>query len=177
MIFLIIFLNSISISNELKDNYTILDSISQLHSKQITEFLLSKDVKKLKLKINSPYNSVILESNLNIEFDRNNILNLEDGDTLNIKLIKYGVSYQLLNNDSLLRNIQVKSFIYNRTLENIFIDSISREDINLIENSKFDELKSTIPPKKESLYHKILEPVIVIGSVIITVVLLFTIRS
>ncbi len=58
-----------------------------------------------------------------------------------------------------------------------YTDLIIRDKIDYVENSPFDFAKSQIPEKPEGLFKKIIEPTIIIGSALITLILLFTIRS
>jgi len=55
--------------------------------------------------------------------------------------------------------------------------SVEKESLTYIENSEFNFDKAILPPARQSFFKKYLEPIIVIGSTLVTVLLLFTVRS
>jgi len=178
MIYLIIFLSFlVTLKSELRDNYFIIDSLSKSQSLNISNFLKSNNVNEFELFITSPYNPIIFKANLNQVFDDNKLLNVQGADSLKVELIKYGVQYHNYQNDSLIRSMTIKSFVLNKSFENIKIDYINRNDISIIENTPYSELKGIVPKKELSIWEKVLEPFVIIGSVLVTVLLLFTVRS
>jgi hypothetical protein len=175
---LIIFLFfSYFIRAELKDNYSVLDSLTKSQANQISEYLKQQNKKEFELFLISPYNTIIFESNLNQIFNDYELLNISGEDSLKINVIKYGVRYDAIIGDSLERTIEIKSYLLNKTFENKFTDFISREDIARIETANFYELKAVMPKRKLSLWEKIMEPFVVIGSMLVFVLLLFNVRS
>jgi len=178
MIYLIIFLSFFTtLKSELRDNYFIIDSLSKSQSIKISNLLKENNLNKFELFITTPYNPIIFKANLNQTFDEQKLLNLQGSDSLEIELIKYGVEYAIHNSDSLIRTTSIKSLVLNKVFEEINQTYISREDISKIENSPYSELKGVVPEKELSLWDKVVEPFVIIGSVLITVLLLFTVRS
>lgn len=178
MIYLIIFLTFFTtLKSELRDNYFIIDSLSKSQSIKISNLLKEKNLNKFELFISTPYNPIIFKANLNQTFDEQKLLNLQGSDSLKVELIKYGVEYSIHNHDSLIRTTTIKSLVLNKVFEDIDHAFISRDDISKIENSPYSELKGIVPEKELTIWDKIVEPFVIIGSVLITVLLLFTVRS
>lgn len=177
MIYFFIYLINISIS-EPSSNYKILDSLCKSQSIEISKFLLKKSKTEFELSIKSPYNPVILKSNLIRTFDSLNLVNIQGGDSLNLELLIYGVKYNSTEeSDKIKRIFSIKTLLENKYFSNIFIDTVLRNEILLIEDSNYPELKSVIPDPDKNFADYILEPIVLIGSGIITLLLLFTIRS
>ncbi len=59
----------------------------------------------------------------------------------------------------------------------VFEDKILREEAELYNKNPYDFAKSKIPPKPSSFWKEIVQPVAIIGAAVITVVLLFSMRS
>lgn len=177
MIYFFIYLINFSIS-EPSSNYKILDSLCKSQSIEISKLLLKNSKTEFDLSIKSPYNPIILKSNLFRAFDSLNLINIQGGDSLNLELLNYGVKYSSTEeSDKIKRTINVKSFIINKYFSNIYFDTILRTDILLIEDTNYSELKAVVPDPNKNFVDYILEPVVLIGSGIITLLLLFTIRS
>ena len=100
-----------------------------------------------------------------------------------------GVRYSILNEgpDSLLREAEIRlsysltdksgKIIQFPDINQFYEDHISRESILQIERPGHDFTKSEVPEAPESFFHELAEPIIAVGSAIITVVLFFTVRS
>lgn len=176
MLYLIVFLSSILFSQP-STNYKVLDSLANIQTNQIAKTLKEKNKNEFYLNIISPYNPIIFKSNLLENFNSFNLNNIENSDTLSLYLIDYGVNYLSIDDDLLMRHIKIKS-MYENT--NFFIehkDTISRSELVIIENTNFEELKATVPNAKASYFDLFLEPIVAVTSGIITLVLLFTVRS
>ncbi len=107
---------------------------------------------------------------------------------LSINIKKIDVDYDLLENrDSLSRKVLL---IITYTLEKpngilfglpqirlIHEDEVSRDDIPYLENSSYSFSKGIIPEREQTFFEKIAEPVIFISTAIITIALLFSVRS
>ena len=173
----LLFLFSFNLNAELRDNFSVLDSLTKAQATKISDLIIDKNIKEFELILTSPYNTVIFEANLNQEFEKKELLNVFGEDSLIVKVLKYGIKYTSILNDSLERIVELRSYVLNKTLNNIYIDTINRDDVKFIENTNFDELKAQIPARKLTLWEKILEPFIVIGSMLVFVLLLFNVRS
>ncbi len=92
----------------------------------------------------------------------------EDRDSLDrtIKILWLG---SLRLKDNKLQALQLKNFKYN--------DIISREDAENFNAADFEFAKTNIPEPPPSFWKDLIQPVAIISAGIITVVLLFTLRS
>jgi hypothetical protein len=61
--------------------------------------------------------------------------------------------------------------------EEIYQDTVSKEEINQINSEEQTFAKAEIPQEKPTVFEQIIEPLIIVTAAVITVVLLFTIRS
>jgi phosphoribosylaminoimidazole-succinocarboxamide synthase len=175
----------------IKTNIDIIDSLISNYSKEITKQLNSREIKKAVLQVNNHsaselvYKHILANSN-GIEFsfkkDSSAVL-------VNNIITKANVRYENYpnNNDSVYRIIEVdistilslesgKAESINPTPET-YSELISRDDIKLIDSKEFTFTTSEVPQKKLTFYEKIAEPLIIVTTAILTVVLLFTIRS
>lgn len=91
-----------------------------------------------------------------------------------------------LDDDSLFRKIEFElegTMIHESIiipiplLSNVFVDKISRDDINNIENKAYEFTTADVPERDNWFYKSIIEPVIVVGTAAVAVILLFTVRS
>ncbi|MDC1068921.1 hypothetical protein OAQ99_07160, partial [Candidatus Kapabacteria bacterium] len=95
-----------------------------------------------------------------------------------IDLVKYKPEYSWVGN-KIRRQIDfsMSCFSNNFIANKSFVDTINYEDIEYIEESEFDFDKAVVPKKDGSFFKKYLEPIIIVGSTLVTVFLLFTVRS
>jgi hypothetical protein len=61
--------------------------------------------------------------------------------------------------------------------EEIYQDTVRKEEINQINSEEQTFAKAEIPQEKPTVFEQIIEPLIIVTAAVITVVLLFTIRS
>lgn len=193
VILLLFFLLSyiLNASQSLMTNYDILDSLVNNHSKEIITQIKTKNINKAYLKISTHSSSELLYKHLlansnGIEFI---LKKTDDLITVNNIINKANVRYDYCetSSDSVFRIIEVdistileyqdgktESININPTT---YTELISRDDIKLIDSKEFTFTTSEIPEKKLTFYEKIAEPLIIVTTAILTVVLLFTIRS
>ncbi len=99
----------------------------------------------------------------------------------------FGIRYFLYDNDadSLVREAslwlsaeaptlsQKKLPDYNLKLR----DTIARSDLPFVESNQFDFARAPVPDKPSDFYSDIAEPLVVVSAAVITILLLFTVRS
>jgi len=192
LIILFLVLSFGSIYSSSKTNYEIIDSLNKdfittyevnLKNQHIDSIQLTIDdpvgiailksriinnLIQLKIqKIDNPYynNLMISINNLNITY--NEIDNADDNDANIQRNINYVLFYEL--------NIKGKS----SSLETKYssIDSISFADIRIIENQYFPYTIGKKVFSEDSFFDSIMKPFLIIGSALLTGVLLFTVRS
>lgn len=174
----IIFIISIScnllFSNVARKNFEIIDSLANQTFLETLEKIRKKNIDSFIPVFNdSPeyFKAIFISKMHELDFDLS-------GDSLKINFLKYKPNY-VLNDDSIGRNIEFylacnSLQIYTRKY---YEDEFSKASLNYIENSEFQFDKAILPPEKQSFFKKYLEPIIVIGSTLVTVLLLFTVRS
>ncbi len=175
---------STAFSLEKRSNFEILDSLARRVCSEIAERLNGETSATFRVEpfegdwlIKNALKRVADEKGLRLrESD-------EEGAELKIYVSQISVSYEQArsNADSLIRKIRLAADF--RVGEKLFSasgdfeDEISRRDVRFLERPSYPFAKGKIPPRKKSVLTKIAEPLIFVGSAILVVVLLFTIRS
>lgn len=152
-----------------------IDTICLQFHNHNADFYLEKE---LLSKITKP---IIFKSPCN--FISNNVY------TLNIIINSLLVDYNKIetNNDQFKRKVIIslsyslimpdKAMVSLPDFSSIYSDTISISDIKKIEFNQYDFAKGIIPDEEQSFFSKIIEPLAVVGSIIISLVLFFTVRS
>jgi len=193
---LLIFVMFVSFSNsrslEIRSNFDVIDSLSK---KAATEIILRLDHNKTdSLFINFAQNPAwwLIEQHL-LSIGKSSGKYFFTQDQINLSILsvnikKMNVEYYIhRDDDSLSRKI---TLIINNTLETSngalsglpeitieWNDNISRNDLSYIESSPYPFTKGQIPEPEQTFFEKIAEPVIFISTAIITIALLFSVRS
>jgi len=109
---------------------------------------------------------------------------------LKYALEKVNVNYSDSFRDGLLGKYKVKrdvsisgtyvtgrgeKVIFTNTFNNTYSDTVNYSDVEKLQSLSVPFTKSELPP--EPLFDSLLEPVVAIGTLIVTVILLFTVRS
>lgn len=192
ILFLLVFTASFSFAQSL----TNLEQIFGLIDKSGKEIALSlnSQSKNIGLKYNCPAEYKILEQRIEFAFSRSSINfnkeNSVDYSILNYNLDIAGINYKRVFKDGWFGNMLVEreSFIRGTyVLENkgVFLlsekfdysvtDTIKKDDISSLENLSLPFTKDEIPP--EPFFSGLLEPIIAVGTAVVTVILFFTVRS
>jgi len=179
-------------SSELLSNFDILDSLSKKAAIEIIHRLEQNHADSLIIEFAQHNGTWIIEQHLlkagkisgKLFFTHHqNKLSLL---TVNIKEMNVGYSLHK-NDDSLSRKINL---VIANTLEKqngilyglpeinlVWKDDISRDDLLFVENSPYPFTKGKIPEPERTFFEKIAEPVIFISTAIVTIALLFSVRS
>ncbi len=175
-------------------NIDLIDSLLFEYSKNLAEFLTEKNIKSVEMKLNSHPAENFLKRNIVQAFAEKGIevyqfYEQNQNNTLILLDIKdISVKYSIVKNSEQLQrifNISIVGMMRDKNHKLDLIPEVSIEhkeiiewsDLDHIEHSPFDFAKSTRPEHKESFFKKIAEPAIIIGSALITLILLFTVRS
>jgi hypothetical protein len=181
-----------------RTNLEIIDSLIAASSDKFCAYLIKTSQKDINLKINKSDGYWLLTNKLlntakakNISFylndtsktihDQASIVNL----TLNMISIEY--TREESDADSLVRSIRTEliGYIQNKdgkteqlpVYSETFIDTIAADNVPYLETSLHSFTHSQVPPAPHSFFKEIAEPIIIIGTAIITVILFFTVRS
>jgi hypothetical protein len=171
---IIILINLNLFSTEIRKNIEIIDSLANVSYYELLDSLKQLEINNFSpIFNNSPeyLKTIFISKMYEMNFNKT-------GDNIDINILKYKPKYKL-ENDSLKREIifLISSNYLGIFKNNIFIDKISKDDINYIEDSEFQFDKAILQKEKSSFWKKYLEPIIIVGSSLITVLLLFTVRS
>jgi hypothetical protein len=120
-----------------------------------------------------------------ISISENNSLENKLEHSINNISIEYSNPYKdgFFGRIMIERNIKVdaallisdRSLIKTVDLSNTYKDTIEVENISILENPSIPFTQSTVP--ELPLFSNLLEPIIVVGTLIVTIILFFTIRS
>lgn len=175
MVIIFISLLNIGLSSEIHKNIDIIDSLSN----NAYERFISKIKEKGLESLNSKFDENLpgyFKVNFQSKLFENDIE--KEGDEVEVEILNYKPEYELLG-DTLIRRIEF--YIASNDLEtyirNFYNDTILVDDKNFIEDSEFTFDKAVLPPKKKSFFEKYLETIIIVASSLISVLLLFTVRS
>jgi hypothetical protein len=176
-------------------NFNILDTLSSRAVKDFCNYIKSKQIDTACIKI-TPHPAKWLILNKIISEGKNYKLQFLDADStrhhnetlLEISIKDLSVKYSLYTEkDSLFRDINViicGNIKYNNgTLETIpniiktYNDKISINDIDYIKSNQYDFANSQVPPVERTFFEEVAEPIILVASAAVTVLLLFTVRS
>ena len=181
--------------NSIRTNFEILDSLSKTISEKIIENVIKHNISKLTLLITNHSSSWLLEQNIvavgnekSLQFYNHKSDSINS--SLNLNIIKSGIGYLNLDKsrDSIIRVIHYEingtisrsisnELIPINNISSVYQDTLSRDDVNLIEHNSYDFSKSSVPEPPKSFFDEITEPLIIVSSAIIVIVLLFSVRS
>ncbi|MBX3043971.1 MAG: hypothetical protein KIT33_08340 [Candidatus Kapabacteria bacterium] len=170
-----------------KTNYEIYDSMAVDFAEKIFENYIKQNYKEINYEINNIEASGLIEKAL-VDICLNNNIEIIS-DTLQhlshiIKINRFETKYYEIQSskDSLHRKIEFDAILYGdfkgvRTFHLENSDIVSREDVPLLESRSATYVNSAVPPRKKTFYEKALEPAILVSAAILSVIILFTVRS
>ena len=146
------------------------------------------------LKYSCPAEYKILEQRIEFAFSRSSINfkkeNSAEGAILNYNLDNAGINYKkvfkdgwfgamLVEREAVIRGTYIIEnkgvYLSSKKFEYTATDTIKKDDINRLENLSLPFTRNEIPP--EPFFSGLLEPVIAIGTAVVTVILFFTVRG
>jgi len=174
-------------SNELRDNFTILDSLVERVSADISN-QIPNDAKPLKLIISEHPAAWLLKQHLinNIAKKQITLTDSASENNLNINILKISVEYKLIKADDKLNRlvtVDIDGYLKNKQITPIgkkklvYSDTITTDDVEVVEASPYAFAKAAVPHPKESFFEKYFQPLIYVSSAVIVTVLFFTLRS
>ena len=177
-----------------KSNFEIIDSLVKIESYEVCQLITKNEVKELEiLVLPHPASYLIEQYFLSCANDKGLTFFLPDSNSNRAKITLWissiDVKYERISSDSdsLTRIISVSLSGKMQTkegtikaieiLERTYNDLITDDDIVYIQNSSYNFTKGQIPPQQSTFFDSIVEPLVVVTAAIITIVLLFTVRS
>lgn len=196
ILILIIIFSISSFANNYKSNLEIVDSLLLNELDLTSKYLNTILFDKTELEIIDQYKTGIFYSNVLQKFTENNIdfagftsdgKREVDGLATNtrVELTKINIKYILTDNDQIVRNINVQYFMqhlnanedFYKNYDISYSDIVPADIVSELQNGPNEYLKAPIPKKRSSFFKKYTQPILIIGSAVVSLVLLFTIRS
>lgn len=170
-------------------NYKIIDSLINKHIEAIKPEILNEKNRCFNLETNTSEIDFLIESKLLEKFPEFSFHKNRENQCpkLKINTINVSVNYSILNDDNVERKISLElsaivenkdyplKLIHNKNLQ--FSDIIKKNDISYLQKSSHTFDKGEIPLEENSFYDNYIQPIIIIGTAIITIAILFTVRS
>ncbi len=127
------------------------------------------------------FTNFCIDNDIFVFNDTNNVA------THNIIINRFDVNYSnfLNDSDSLVRIVKISGYVSGNNakyknyygLDLAYCDTISRVAVPFIENPAIDYTCSNVPQEEKTFFQKAVEPFILISSAIISVLILFSVRS
>lgn len=174
-------------ANEPKENFFLIDSLVQEISEEISKSINS-EVQPLKVNFSEHPAYWLVKQHLinNLSKKQITIADTLCENNLNINILKIAVEYKLIKADEKLNRlitVDIDGYLKNKQITPIgkkklvFSDTITTDDVVVVEASPYAFAKATVPHPKESFFEKYFQPMIYVSSAIIVTVLFFTLRS
>lgn len=179
--------------SEIQTNLDIFDSSADSLAKYLSAKLSEMHIDSAKADIVAENGAAIYLASKIIESEETTFFSANetaDKDLSSVKLIaeQFETKYSLIENEDyvkreiimritlymLLKSGELKRF---DDFEIAYSDSVRRSIIPYIENKNLAFTRGEVPEKPKSFFKKILEPAIIVTSALITVIVLFTVRS
>ncbi len=171
-------------------NIEVLDSLSKNAANKIEQFISNHNFNSVYVSIDETEGNWLLSEHL-LQNNKIKLLtpqspNKDSFPLIEIHTKELKIQYYLHENpDSLVRTgkIELTAFLKTKdkteiidSLNFVYKDEISCSDVDFIKG-KYPFANPKIPEREQTVWEKIVEPVVVISTAIITLVLLFTVRS
>lgn len=183
----------IALLSQTRQNFNLLDSISHSATSEIRKNTRIMSLDSVRIAIEAHPAAWLIEKNLLTELPKQHFFQRNYDSTrklplFSIKLQDFAIRYFLYppEKDSLIREAQL---ILTSTIEDkgeifqlpIFsktlLDTISRQDLPFLESRQYSFVNAPVPDIPSDFFSAIAEPLLLISAAIITVLLLFTVRS
>lgn len=174
-----------------KDNLALIEVINNSFVQELLNNLLKDSIKISNINISDNSSSFYLNNNVSKELSKNKLLSMDSNALdLYINIIHNNIYYNNIakSNKELNRiakcelmyslnkqneKLQIKNYNFSKLIS----DTINIDDILWYERSELPFTKSAIPPMKKTFFDNYMSPLIVATSSLLTIFLLFTIRS
>jgi hypothetical protein len=171
-----------------------MDSISNDCIHSLSSYIIqNKELKTFHLEINDIVKNgseILFENKIIKSLPENRILSNKDSSEkiLSFTIEEFSVKYERYepNPDSLFRKIKLTaiSILDNGKTKNKinecnyeYLDLVSMADFDFVESNSHPFAKAPIPEMKKTFLESILQPAIYVSAAVITVIILFTVRS
>jgi len=181
---ILIFFPQITISAT--NNKTIIDSLISEFTTRTIQVLNEKNIDKINISTKSNF-EYFNDNFINNLIDGNIQISSESPIKLKLNVKDFSVEYFELKSEDLQRKISLDFVVFLEEKDGdikilnkqefTYSDTISNNDLELIENSNYPFTKGKFPTKNKSIFDEIIEPVVIVSAAIISVVLFFTVRS
>lgn len=171
------------------DNFTLIEKQTATVAENIARKVDNAGEKVFQIRMNEHSAAVYLEQIITNALSKWNLLTADStNSTLECKIIHSNVYYDKLSNckDSVHRRIKTE-LLYSiikpnknivRDTELITVaDTVAIGEIEWLERSEMPFAKSPLPPSEKSWISELITPAIVLGASILSIVLLFSVRS
>ena len=171
------------------DNFTIIESQTIAAAQSIASKVAASNTKIFQIKISEHSAASYLEQMIITALSKDNLLSADSSNpNLVCSIVHNNVYYNKLSNckDSLIREVKTDlsyslakhSQVILRSNELIiFADTVAISEIEWLQRSEMPFAKSPLPPSETSWISELITPAIVLGASILSVVLLFSVRS
>lgn len=188
----ILFLSTFNlVSAQPKTNLDVIYDLIEENTNQVL-MKLPHEVLPFTFEYSSPEEYSNLEGRFINLLSNKNLLKKDTskGGTLKYSLDQIGILYAEPYRDGLLGDYKVERKVFlnatfafgygdkvkrSEIVESGYVDTLSYSDLDNVEIANLSITKGTKPP--EPLFESLLEPVIAVGAVLVTIILLFTVRS
>jgi len=190
--FLLFVLSYQNAYTQIRSNFRILDSLISLATTDICNSLIADKINKTNIDF-TPHSATWLIKQTLVKTAEKFGITLKSNNkqltTTEISIKHCFVKYQPISNsdDSLTRICSVDisgiTNLPNGTIKSLkinkytFTDKVSKDNLVNISDTQYDFLNPIIPIKQKSFFEKITEPLIIVTSAVLVVVLFFTVRS
>lgn len=188
LVFCCLNLNS---QNTNKKNFQILDSLIKIEAQRFAEEIAGRNIKNIEIIFNDNPATWLVKQHFYTSFKEKNINFLDEKNTtnpvLNVNIKQIELQFQIYDEyvDSLFRKAVViidGNLNNNQTVEIIesknltYGDIVARADVDFIKSDNAFA-NAPVPEKKKTFFEEIATPIIVVTTAILTIVILFTVRS
>ena len=179
-----------------ESNYHLLDSLAGEAAGEIGTYLQRNNVGSVVVKFGGSNADWLIKKHIIKEFARDSISivrpsadSSSSAAHLQIIIEDIGIFYKNIEDefDLLKRTARLKASIISEKPEGIpglaplislsYTDIVNRAQIESLESDGFEFCKGEVPEQPSSFFKSALEPAIVVAATVVTVVLLFTVRS
>ena len=164
-------------------NFNIVDSLSLLAAQALCTQLSLHHIGSINVQCSEHSARWLVQQNMQRALAKAGLNNDPKAATLTLGIADCSTRYVLMaERDSVVRNVHVefRASVADRvfdTQQYSYSDVIARADIALLESPKYDFSSSVAPAVPRSTWDDLVEPLIILGALATTVIVLFSVRS